>query len=55
MKTPVCSGEIANYVGYLACIFLHERLTWREAVGMVIAAAGVLIVQIRIQRRRAPR
>ena len=34
-------------IAILAWIFLGERVTWQEGIGMVLAAAGVMIVQIR--------
>jgi drug/metabolite transporter (DMT)-like permease len=33
-------------VGLLAVLFLDERLTWLTAVGLVCAAAGVLLIQL---------
>lgn len=54
MQSSIINNTMLFQIAILAWIFLHERLTWREAVGMVIAVMGMLIVQIRIQRQRAP-
>ena len=38
----------------LAWIFLNERVTWREGLGMALAVIGVVIVQDRRRRARTP-
>ncbi len=47
MESSIINSTMLIQIAILAWIFLGERLNWQEGIGMVLAAAGVMIVQIR--------
>jgi len=52
MESSIINNTMSIQIPILAVIFLGERLSGREVVGLVLAALGILLVQLR--RRRAP-
>lgn len=46
-ESSIINSTMLIQIAILAWIFLGERVTWQEGIGMVLAAAGVMIVQIR--------
>lgn len=51
MESCIINNTMLFQITVLAWVFLGEHLTWQEVVGMVLAALGTVIVQI---RRRPP-
>ena len=49
MESSIINNTMMIQIPILALLFLGERITWREGLGMVLAAAGILIVQLRQQ------
>jgi len=49
MESSIINNTMMIQIPILALLFLGERITWREGFGMVLAAAGILIVQLRQQ------
>ncbi len=47
MESSIINSTMLIQIAILAWIFLGERVTWQEGIGMVLAAAGVMIVQVR--------
>ena len=47
VDSSIINGTMLIQIGLLAWIFLGEAITLQEAIGMLIAAAGVIIVQIK--------
>jgi drug/metabolite transporter (DMT)-like permease len=47
MESSIINNTMMIQIPILALLFLGERITWREGLGMVLAAAGILIVQLR--------
>ena len=47
MESSIINNTMLFQIAVLAWVFLGEKLTWREVIGMVLAALGTLIVQIR--------
>lgn len=47
IESSIINNTMLFQIAALAWVFLGEKLTWREVVGMVLAAIGTLIVQIR--------
>lgn len=47
MESSIINSTMLIQIAILAWIFLGERANWQEGIGMVLAAAGVMIVQIR--------
>ena len=52
MQSAIINNTMLFQIALLAWICLREGMIWREVAGMLIAATGVLIVQIRIQGRK---
>lgn len=51
MESSIINGTMLIQIAILAWIFLGEKITLQEGIGMFIAAVGAIIVQIRSQRR----
>jgi drug/metabolite transporter (DMT)-like permease len=51
MESSIINSTMLVQIAVLAWLFLGERLTWREIIGMALAGIGALIVQL---RRRQP-
>lgn len=47
MESSIINSTMLIQIAILAWIFLGERATWQQGIGMALAAAGVMIVQIR--------
>jgi drug/metabolite transporter (DMT)-like permease len=47
MESSIINNTMLVQIALLAWLFLGESLTWRQVAGMVLVAAGTLIVQIR--------
>jgi drug/metabolite transporter (DMT)-like permease len=50
MESSIINGTMLIQIAVLAWIFLGESITIQEAAGMMIAALGALLVQLRKQR-----
>jgi drug/metabolite transporter (DMT)-like permease len=50
MESSIINNTMLFQITVLAWVFLGEHLTWQEVVGMVLAALGTVIVQIRRQQ-----
>lgn len=46
MQSSIINSTMLFQIAILAWIFLGERITWREGIGMLLAAVGVLVVQV---------
>jgi drug/metabolite transporter (DMT)-like permease len=46
-ESSIINSTMLVQIAVLAWLFLGERLTWQEIVGMALAGIGVLIVQLR--------
>jgi drug/metabolite transporter (DMT)-like permease len=51
IESSIINSTMLVQIAILAWLFLGERLTWQEGIGMVLAGLGALMVQIRPQRR----
>lgn len=47
MESSLINNAMMIQIPILALLFLGERLAWREGIGLVLAAGGILIVQLR--------
>jgi drug/metabolite transporter (DMT)-like permease len=47
MQSSIINNTMAIQIPVLAWLFLGERITWQEGIGMVLAGFGALIVQLR--------
>jgi drug/metabolite transporter (DMT)-like permease len=47
MESSIINNTMLFQIAALAWMFLGEELGWREVAGMVLAAAGILAVQLR--------
>ncbi|MFC1887362.1 DMT family transporter [Candidatus Cloacimonadota bacterium] len=47
MESSIINGTMLIQIAILAWIFLGEKITWQEGSGMVIAALGAVMVQMR--------
>lgn len=47
MESSIINNTMLFQIALLAWVFLGERLTGRQALGMVLAALGTLAVQVR--------
>lgn len=62
MESTIINGTMIIWIPILAVIFLNERVTSKELIGLVVVAVGTLIVQLRqptiisrLLRNRTPR
>jgi len=49
MESSIINSTMLIQIAVLAWLFLGERLTWQEGIGMALAGLGALIVQLRRQ------
>jgi drug/metabolite transporter (DMT)-like permease len=49
MESSIINSTMLIQITVLAWIFLGERITWQEGIGMLLAGTGVLIVKLRRQ------
>jgi drug/metabolite transporter (DMT)-like permease len=47
VESSIINSTMLIQIALLAWLFLGERLTWQEALGMILAGLGVLMVQLR--------
>lgn len=47
MESSIINSTMLIQIAILAWIFLGERVSWQQGIAMVLAAVGVMIVQIR--------
>ena len=47
MESSIVNSTMLIQIPVLAVLFLGERLTFQEIIGMVLAGSGALIVQLR--------
>lgn len=47
MESSIINGTMLIQIAFLAWIFIGEPVTWREGIGMIIAAGGAVVVQIK--------
>jgi drug/metabolite transporter (DMT)-like permease len=50
MESSIINGTMLIQIAVLAWIFLGEAITWQEGLGMLIAASGALLVQLRFRK-----
>jgi drug/metabolite transporter (DMT)-like permease len=53
MESSVINNTMLIQITILAWLFLGETLTWIEAIGLVLAALGALLVQVRFGNGKA--
>ncbi len=53
MESSIINNTMLIQIAVLAWIFLGETLNWVQIVGMLLAAAGALLVQLRLNRSSA--
>ncbi|MCP5096914.1 MAG: DMT family transporter [Chloroflexi bacterium] len=53
MESSVINNTMLVQITILAWLFLGETLTWIEIIGLVVAAFGALLVQVRFGRKKA--
>ena len=46
-ESSIINNMMLIQIPILALLFLGEQITWREGIGMVLAGAGIIIVQLR--------
>ncbi len=49
MESSIVNSTMPIQIALLAWLFLGEQVTWREGIGLVLAGAGVLMVQVRVR------
>jgi drug/metabolite transporter (DMT)-like permease len=49
MESSIINGTMLIQIALLAWIFLGENISIKEIIGMSIAAAGAVLVQLRIR------
>jgi drug/metabolite transporter (DMT)-like permease len=54
MESSLINNTMLVQIALLAWLFLGESLTWRQAGGMILVAAGTLLVQIRQRQQPKP-
>lgn len=52
MESSIINSTMLIWVAVFAVIFLHERITARQLVGMLVTGIGTVIVQLRITNLR---
>ncbi|MBK9098817.1 MAG: EamA family transporter [bacterium] len=50
MESSIINGTMLIQIAVLAWIFLGEAISLQEGIGMLIAAAGALLVQLKIRK-----
>lgn len=51
MESSIINGTMLMQIAILAWIFLGEEITIKEGIGMLIAACGAVIVQLKISKK----
>ena len=52
MESSVINNTMLIQISILAWLFLDETLTWLELMGLVLAAIGALLVQVRFNKKK---
>ena len=52
MESSIINGTMLIQIAILAWIFLGEEITIKEGLGMLIAALGVLLVQLKLRKQK---
>ncbi|MCF7823570.1 MAG: DMT family transporter [Candidatus Marinimicrobia bacterium] len=52
IESSIINGTMLIQIGVLAWIFLDERITSQEGIGMLIATAGAVLVQIKTRAKK---
>ena len=52
MESSIINGTMLIQIAVLAWLFLDEFISLKEGIGMLMAAAGVLLVQLRIRNKK---
>jgi drug/metabolite transporter (DMT)-like permease len=52
VESSIINNTMLIQIAILVWIFLGEGITWKEAFGMLLAAAGVLLVQLRFKQKK---
>jgi drug/metabolite transporter (DMT)-like permease len=50
MESSIINGTMLIQIALLAWLFLGEEISIKEGIGMMIAASGALLVQLRIRK-----
>ena len=51
MESSIINGTMLIQIAILAWIFLNETITVQEGIGMMIAAVGAVMVQVKRGKR----
>ena len=54
MESSIINGTMLIQIAILAWIFLGEEITFQEGIGMLVAAFGAVLVQIKIKAKKLP-
>ncbi len=54
MESSIINGTMLIQIALLAWIFLGEAITMQQGMGMLIAAGGAVLVQLRIKNKKPP-
>ena len=52
MESSIINGTMLIQIAVLAWIFLGEAITIQEGIGMIIAATGALLVQLKFKYKK---
>ena len=52
MESSIINGTMLIQIAVLAWIFLGEPISFKEGIGMVIAAAGAMLVQLKLKKKK---
>ena len=55
MESSIINGTMLIQIALLAWIFIDEKITFQEGIGMAIAAIGAVLVQIKMNRAKKAR
>ena len=50
MESSIINGTMLIQIAIIAWIFLGEAITMKEGIGMLIAACGAVLVQIKFKK-----
>lgn len=54
MESSIINGTMLIQIAILAWVFLGEAITFQEGIGMLIAASGAVLVQLKIKTNYSP-
>jgi drug/metabolite transporter (DMT)-like permease len=55
VESSIINNTMLIQIALLVWIFLGESITWKEGFGMLLAAAGALLVQLRLKQKKGSR